>query len=148
MYIYFLYNLILQSYEKCLYTLFSMSIVGLPPLPSPPRGQWMDCRCNLGSLSNSSTAAGNGDHGGTVGQSYRLAVGTYFFRDLFTYFHFQSFLLAFHPFLFLCRIPILLFPCTPKCLGEHSCVSSAFSIALLNGTCCFCSTKTVLSSGN
>ena len=54
----------------------------------PPMGQWMDYRCKLGSLGNSSIALGRRDPGGTVGSSYSLGrLDIFFLRARFTFFH-------------------------------------------------------------
>ena len=75
-----------------------------------PRGQWMDYRCRLGSLGNSSTASGRCDAGETAGPSYMI--GRW---DLL--FFVPTLLLAiitplFNPILpFLCLISFWLFLC-------------------------------------
>ena len=45
-----------------------------------------------------------------------------------------------------CLISFLLFPCVSvcKCLGKHSCRSSSFPIAILNGTCFFSDSATTM----
>ena len=42
-------------------------------------GQWMEYRCRIGLLYNSSTASGRGDPEGTVGPSYSLGRRDFFF---------------------------------------------------------------------
>ena len=66
-------------------------------------GQWMDSRCRVGSLGNSSTAPGRSNPDGTVGQSYSEAVGTsFFFLARFISFHTHSslFIIFFRFFVF------------------------------------------------
>ena len=62
------------------------------------------------------------------------AVGTFFSCPLcfFPYSRLSSYLLR----LFLYLISFLLFPCA-SVWGKHSCMSSPFPIAILNGTCFF-----------
>ena len=82
-------------------------------------------RCLLGLLRNSSTASGSTEPGGTVGTSYSLAVGTYFFSI-------YSLLSSYSLCLFY-LISFLLFPLR-DCQGKHSCMSFQFPVAILNGT--------------
>ena len=61
-----------------------------------------------------------------TGQDFFFSCPRYFFPYLFS----SSYLLP----LFHCLISILLFPCAGV-WEKHSCMSSSFSIAILNGTC-------------
>ena len=70
--------------------------------------------------------------------------GWAFFRANFAFSHFQSFLLAFS----LCFFVLFQFYCSHALVffGEHSCISSMFSLALQNGTYFSRSTKKTVSS--
>ena len=61
-------------------------------------------------------------------------VTSFFFRDRFTSFHTHGSLLTFFVWFF-----VLFHSCCPmrECLRKHSCMSSTFPIAILNGTCFF-----------
>ena len=91
----------------------------------------MDYRYRLGLVGNLSTASGNSNCKGMVALSYGQSVGTFLFLCPMYLFHihfyffpfFLSFFVLFHS---------LLFPFAS--VGEHSCTSSTFSIAILNGT--------------
>ena len=97
-------------------------------------------RCRLNSFGNFSTASGVATPLGTVCQSYNIAVETsFFFLSSCTSFHIQSFYLPY----FLCffwSYFILPIPMR-KCFGKHPCTSSAFPIAILDGTLFFRSVK-------
>ena len=64
---------------------------------------------------------------------------TSFFRAHCTSFQIHSPLLMF----FLCFFVLYLTSLMRKCSGEHPCMSSPFSIPILNGTCSQCTTITV-----
>ena len=109
----------------------------------------MDDRCRLGSLGNLYTSSGCSYPGGTVDPSYSyfffLTTIAYFarilffaiavFLSIFTLFYFLLHLFLLYYFIF--AVPSL------KCCGQHSSMSSIFSLATLNGTSSFRSAKTV-----
>ena len=94
----------------------------------PPRRQCLGCRCRLSSLGNSSTASRSSAHGGTVSPNYSYAIGSQFFRARCTSFHIHSsYILPLCLSYFILAVPMR------KCSGKHSCMSSTFPIAILNG---------------
>ena len=89
----------------------------------------MNYRCRLGSFGNSSTASGSSRPEGTKGSSYIVkAKGLIFFVPSVLYMF--TLLLC---FFVIFRSSVIM----QKCLGKHSCMSSPFPIAILNGTCFF-----------
>ena len=84
----------------------------------------MDYRCRLDSLGNSSTASGSSDSGARLARDVVRPSGPFFQSHCTSSFHIYSTFLTFSHFLF---HPMR------KCVGKHSCLSSSFSIAILNG---------------
>ena len=99
----------------------------------------MDYSCRLCSLGNSSTAPGRSDSGGKIGPGYSLCHPEFFFfvstllLSIFTLFCLPSSSVSLSYFYL--GVPMR------KYLGEHSSMSSTFSIAILNN-------KTAVSYGN
>ena len=90
---------------------------------SPAGSGWIIIR--VGSLSNSSTASGSSDPGGTVGPSYSLAVGTYFFiLAVFL----SRFTLLFAPSSSVSMSYFILAVSICKCYGKYSYTSYIFPI--------------------
>ena len=74
--------------------------------PVPTGRQWMDYKCWLSSLGNSSTTSGSSDPGGTEGPSYSLTVGTSFYfmpAALLSYFTLLIYFLCFFVLFYCCR---------------------------------------------
>ena len=92
----------------------------------------MDYRCRLGQLGDSSTASGSNDPRGTLEPCYGQAVVTYFFHSHCTSFHIFTLIFLLSSSLSLSYFILVVAMC--KCLGKHSCMSSLFPIAILNGT--------------
>ena len=93
----------------------------------------MDYRCRLGSLGNSSTALGSSDPEGTVCLSCSWPSGLRFFLPTLFIFRADYATPACVFLLFLLSYFNLAVPMR-RCSGEHSFMSSTFSIAVLNGT--------------
>ena len=118
----------------------------------PPRRQWMDYRCRLGSLGNSSTASGLTNEAVVIVQLQLQ------FRPsglLFSFVHTKG-NAYFIPYLFIPKCvlhSILIHPFLPsfyvslsyfilavpmrKCQGKHACMSFTFPIAILKCPCFF-----------
>ena len=90
-----------------------------------PARQWMDHRCWLG---NSSTASGSSDHVGTVAPSQLVRRDFIISCPLLNIFTLLR--LSFSVSLSYVNHTIPM----SKCSGEHMCMSSEFSIPLLNET--------------
>ena len=94
---------------------------------------------------NSFIVLRSSDHYGTVGPSYRQAVGTSFFLPAVLL---SIFTLIFSPSSFLSMSYYIFAVLMRKCFEKHSSMSSPFTIAILNGTSPISSAKTSIRSGS